>query len=58
MAPLSDEEDNYIRLVLLLSSVCPRAVRSFFDNEFLPNDLKSRIHADYKTLSYLKKKTF
>ncbi|CAG2220280.1 unnamed protein product [Mytilus edulis] len=41
MAPLSEEEENYVRLALLLKGVTPRAVRTYFDREFPPTDLPS-----------------
>lgn len=54
MAPLSVEEDNYIRLLLLLIDVCPRAVRSYFDKEFPPDKLYSRFNTNYNTFLSLK----
>lgn len=36
---LSQEEENYVRLALLLTGVSPRAVRVQFDKEFPPTSL-------------------
>ncbi|VDI21805.1 Hypothetical predicted protein [Mytilus galloprovincialis] len=54
MAPLSIEEDNYIRLALLLKGVSPRAVRTYFDGEFPPTYLPSTLNTNYNTLNSLK----
>lgn len=43
MEPLSEDEENYIRLSLLLKGLCPRAVRIFFDKEFPPSLLPSTL---------------
>ncbi|CAG2234295.1 unnamed protein product [Mytilus edulis] len=56
MAPLSDEEENYVRLALLLKGVTPRAVRTYFDREFPPTSLPSTLNTNYNTLSDLKLK--
>ncbi|VDH91290.1 Hypothetical predicted protein [Mytilus galloprovincialis] len=56
MSPLSDEEENYIRLALLLRGVTPRAVRTFFDKEFPPTFLPSTLNKNYNTLNELFKK--
>ncbi|CAG2188086.1 unnamed protein product [Mytilus edulis] len=56
MAPLSDEEENYIRLALLLKGVSPRAVRTYFDKEFPPTYLPSTLNKNYNTLNGLFKK--
>ncbi|XP_071138339.1 uncharacterized protein [Mytilus edulis] len=56
MANLSKEEENYVRLALLLKGVTPRAVRTYFDREFLPSSLPSKIKTSYNTLSDLKLK--
>ncbi|CAG2236924.1 unnamed protein product [Mytilus edulis] len=56
MAPLSDEENNYIRLALLLLEVSPRAVRTFFDKEFHPSNLKSTFNKNNKILHDLRLK--
>ncbi|CAG2233481.1 unnamed protein product [Mytilus edulis] len=54
MANLSEEEENYVRLALLLKGVTPRAVHTFFDEEFLPSTLSSTLKKSYNTLSDLK----
>ncbi|XP_071136253.1 uncharacterized protein [Mytilus edulis] len=56
MAPLLEEEENYIRLALLLKGVSPRAVRTFFDKEFPPTYLPSTLNKNYNTLYDLFKK--
>ncbi|VDI73892.1 Hypothetical predicted protein [Mytilus galloprovincialis] len=56
MAPLSEEEENYVRLALLLKGVTPRAVRTFFDREFPPTYLPSTLNTNYNTLWDLKLK--
>ncbi|VDI83823.1 Hypothetical predicted protein [Mytilus galloprovincialis] len=53
MAPLLEEEENYIRLALLLKGVSPRAVRTFFDKEFPPTYLPSTLNKNYNTLNGL-----
>ncbi|CAG2207088.1 unnamed protein product [Mytilus edulis] len=58
MAPLLDEEENYIRLALLLKGVSPRAVRTFFDKEFPPTHLPSTLNKNYNTLNGLLKREF
>ncbi|XP_052073116.1 uncharacterized protein LOC127711189 [Mytilus californianus] len=57
MAPLLEEEENYIRLALLLKGVSPRAVRTFFDKGFPPTYLPSTLNKNYNTLYdlYLKR---
>lgn len=54
MAPLSEKENNYIRLALLLKGVSPRAVRTFFDKEFHPSNLHSTFSKNYTILHDLK----
>ncbi|XP_052059099.1 ankyrin-1-like [Mytilus californianus] len=56
MAPLSEEEENYVRLALLLKGVTPRAVRTYFDREFHPTYLPSTLNKNYNTLLNLKLK--
>ncbi|XP_071178364.1 uncharacterized protein [Mytilus edulis] len=55
MAPLLEEE-NYVRLALLLKGVSPRAVRTYFDREFPPTYLPSTLNTNYNTLQDLKLK--
>ncbi|CAG2226367.1 unnamed protein product [Mytilus edulis] len=54
MASLLTEEENYVRLALLLKGVSPRAVRLYFDRELPPTDLHSTLNTNKKTLSDLK----
>ncbi|CAG2202419.1 unnamed protein product [Mytilus edulis] len=54
MAPLSEEEENYVRLALLLKGVTPRAVRTYFDREFPPTSLPSTLSTSHNTLLDLK----
>ncbi|XP_063438379.1 uncharacterized protein LOC134719303 [Mytilus trossulus] len=56
MAPLSEEEEKYVRLALLLKGVTPRAVRTYFDREFPPTYLPSTLNTNYNTLWDLKLK--
>ncbi|VDI65507.1 Hypothetical predicted protein [Mytilus galloprovincialis] len=59
MAPLSKDEENYVRLALLLKGVTPRAVRTYFDREFPPTHLPSTLKRNktyYNTLFDLKVK--
>ncbi|CAC5423968.1 unnamed protein product [Mytilus coruscus] len=56
MASLSIEEENYVRLALLLKGVTPRAVRSYFDREFPPTSLPSTLSTSHNTLLDLKVK--
>ncbi|CAC5365802.1 unnamed protein product [Mytilus coruscus] len=55
MASLSKEEENYVRLALLLKGVTPRAVRTYFDREFPPISLPSTLSTSHNTLLDLKK---
>ncbi|XP_063448361.1 uncharacterized protein LOC134727895 [Mytilus trossulus] len=54
MAPLSEGEENYVRLALLLKGVAPRAVRIYFDRTFPPTYLPSTLNTYYDTLDTLK----
>ncbi|XP_063418130.1 uncharacterized protein LOC134700907 [Mytilus trossulus] len=54
MAPLSEEEENYVRLALLLKGVTPRVVRTYFDREFPPTSLPSTLSTSKNTLWDLK----
>ncbi|XP_063406711.1 uncharacterized protein LOC134690648 isoform X3 [Mytilus trossulus] len=56
MASLSEEEENYVRLALLLKGVTPRAVRTYFDREFPPASLPSTLSRSYNKLTDLKVK--
>ncbi|CAG2226366.1 unnamed protein product [Mytilus edulis] len=48
MAALLKEEENYVRLALLLKGVSPRAVRLYFDRELPPTDLHSTLNTNKK----------
>ncbi|VDI32408.1 Hypothetical predicted protein [Mytilus galloprovincialis] len=54
MAPLSEDEENYVRLALLLKGVTTRAVRTYFDREFPPTSLSSTLITSNDTLFDLK----
>ncbi|XP_063426833.1 uncharacterized protein LOC134710409 [Mytilus trossulus] len=56
MASLSAEEENYVRMSLLLTGISPRAVRVLFDSEFHPSCLDSSLKKAYNKLLDLKKK--
>lgn len=56
MVPLSNEEENLVRLLLLLKGLSPRAVRTFFDKEFPPTYLPSTLNTNYDPLNDLYKK--
>ncbi|XP_071176312.1 uncharacterized protein [Mytilus edulis] len=56
MASLSVEEENYVRMSLLLTGISPRAARTFFDSEFAPACLDSTIKKGYNKLFDLKNK--
>lgn len=56
MASLSVEEENYVRMSLLLSGISPRAVRTKFDYEFAPISLDALLKKEYNKLFELKKK--
>lgn len=53
---VSEEEENYVRLDLLLTGISSKAVRVLFDKEFHPNCLEASIKKEYNTLFDLKKK--
>ncbi|XP_052065370.1 E3 ubiquitin-protein ligase DZIP3-like isoform X2 [Mytilus californianus] len=55
-ASLSQEEENYVRMSLLLTGISPRGVRSLFDREFAPSCLDATIKKEYNKLNYLKLK--
>ncbi|XP_052080604.1 uncharacterized protein LOC127718575 [Mytilus californianus] len=55
MASLSEEEENYVRMSLLLTGISPRAVRTCFDNEFAPTNLDASLKKEYNKLFDLKK---
>ncbi|CAC5356932.1 unnamed protein product [Mytilus coruscus] len=53
---VSEEEDNYLRMHLLVAGTSPKAVRILFDKEFHPLLLNSSIKKGYGTQSDLKMK--
>ncbi|VDI33279.1 Hypothetical predicted protein [Mytilus galloprovincialis] len=53
---LSKEEENYVRLSLLLTGISPRAVRILFDGTFQPSSLEKTIKQNYNKLSELKQR--
>lgn len=56
MTVISQEEENYIRMCLLLSRITPGAVRAFFDIEFHPSCLYASISKAFNILNDLKLK--
>ncbi|CAC5379547.1 unnamed protein product [Mytilus coruscus] len=56
MASLSGEEENYIRMSLLVTGISPRAARTFFDSQFPPACLDATMRKEYSILLDLKKK--
>ncbi|XP_063400318.1 uncharacterized protein LOC134684930 [Mytilus trossulus] len=55
-ASLSGDEENYVRMSLLLTGVCPRGVRATFDREFAPSSLGVTIKKEYNKLKDLQLK--
>lgn len=55
-ASLSGDEENYVRMSLLLTGVCPRGVRATFDHEFAPSSLGVTIKKEYNKLKDLQLK--
>ncbi|XP_071160487.1 E3 ubiquitin-protein ligase DZIP3-like [Mytilus edulis] len=55
MASLTVEEENYVRMSLLLTGISPRAARTFFDGEFAPACLGATIKKEFNKLFDLKK---
>ncbi|CAC5414087.1 unnamed protein product [Mytilus coruscus] len=53
---LSQEEENYVRMSLLLTGISPRAARALFDREFAPKFLDSSLKREYNILKDLQKK--
>ncbi|XP_052083725.1 E3 ubiquitin-protein ligase DZIP3-like [Mytilus californianus] len=53
---LTQEEENYVRMSLLLTGISPRAARVLFDSEFAPACLNSSLKKDYNKLRDLQKK--
>ncbi|CAG2255416.1 unnamed protein product [Mytilus edulis] len=53
---LSQEEENYVRMSLLLTGISPRAARALFDYEFAPVCLASSLNKEYNKLKDLQRK--
>ncbi|XP_052103345.1 uncharacterized protein LOC127736784 [Mytilus californianus] len=53
---LSQEEENYVRMSLLLTGISPRAARALFDREFAPACLDTSLKKEYNKLRNLQKK--
>ncbi|VDI16332.1 Hypothetical predicted protein [Mytilus galloprovincialis] len=53
---LSQEEENYVRMSLLLTGISPRAARALFDQEFAPSCLDSSLKKEFNKLKDLQKK--
>ncbi|CAC5422234.1 unnamed protein product [Mytilus coruscus] len=56
MTTISQEEENYVRMSLLLYGITPRAVRALFNSEIDPSCLVASIKKAYNKLKDLKKK--
>lgn len=56
MTSLSKEEENYVRMGLLLTGISPRATRALFDSEFPPSCLDADIKKNSIKLRNLKDK--
>ncbi|XP_063420857.1 E3 ubiquitin-protein ligase DZIP3-like [Mytilus trossulus] len=52
----TQEEENYVRMSLLLTGISPRAARALFDQEFVPSCLNATITKEYNTLIDLQKR--
>lgn len=55
-ASLSNKEENYVRMSLLLSGISPRGVRALFDREFAPICLYASLKKEFNKLNELKRK--
>lgn len=56
MSSICQEEENYVRIILLLTGISQRAVRTFFDQEFAPPCLYVSLKKDQHNLYDLKEK--
>lgn len=54
MTSLSIEEENYVRMGLLLTGISPRAARALFDQEFAPSSLDAALKKEYSKLNDMK----
>lgn len=55
MESISLEEENYVRMSLLLTGVSPRAVRKCFDKEFAPACLDVSLKKESEKLRAMKR---
>lgn len=55
MAPITIEEENFLRIVQLMSGVVVEAVRTIFDNFFSPKKLHKTLQAKKKDMEDLEK---
>ncbi|XP_071146102.1 uncharacterized protein [Mytilus edulis] len=53
---LSQEEENYVRINLLMAGISARAARALFDREFAPACLDSSLKKEYDKLKDLQRK--
>lgn len=56
MDDLSEEEENHVRMSILLTRISQRAVRTFFDNKFDPASLHLTFKKEKNKLFDLKYK--
>lgn len=56
MAPITTEEENFLRIVQLISKVVVEAVRTMFDKLFSPINLYQTLQAKQKDLKDLAKR--
>lgn len=56
MTTISQAEENYVRMSLLLSGISPRAVRVLFDSELHPSCLGASLTKAFNKLKDLQKK--
>lgn len=53
---LSQEEEHYVRMSLLLTGIAPHGVRTLFDREFSPSCLNVSMKKEYNKLKDLQLK--
>jgi len=53
---ISREETNFLRIANLLLRVSPRAVRTYFNREFHPIQLKATLNRNWVTLDSLRRR--
>lgn len=54
MSTITEEEENYVRMSLLLYGISQCAARTFFDNEFAPSCLYKTFKSEIDQLNRLK----